>query len=36
MVTKSYTPKQAINKLREAEVPLNEDNTVAVVWNRCW
>ncbi len=32
MVRKSYTPEQIINKLREAEILLNQGNTLAVVW----
>ena len=32
MGRKSYTPEQIINKLREAEILLNQDDTLAVVW----
>jgi len=31
MVRKPYTPEQIINKLREAEILLNQDNTLAIV-----
>ena len=31
MVRKSYTPEQIINKLREAEILLNQGATIAVV-----
>jgi len=31
MVKKGYTPEQIINKLREAEILLNQGSTVAVV-----
>ena len=34
MARKSYTPEQIINKLREAEILLSQDNTLAVVWER--
>ena len=34
MVRKSYTPDQIINKLREAEILLNQGNTLAVVWKK--
>jgi putative transposase len=34
MVRKSYTPEQIINKLREAEILLNQGNTLAVVWKK--
>ncbi len=34
MVRKSYTPEQIINKLREAEILLSQDNTLAVVWKK--
>ena len=31
MVRKGYTPEQIINKLREAEILLNQGNTVSVI-----
>ena len=31
MVRKSYPPEQIINKLREAQILLDQDNTLAVV-----
>jgi putative transposase len=31
MVKKGYTPEQIINKLREAEILLNQSETVAVI-----
>jgi len=34
MVRKSYTPEQIINKLREAEILLNQGNALAVVWKK--
>jgi len=34
MVRKSYTPEQIINKLREAEILLNQGNTLPVVWKK--
>ena len=34
MSRKSYTPEQIINKLREAEILLSQDNTLAVVWKK--
>ena len=34
MARKSYTPEQIINKLREAEILLNQGNTLAVVWKK--
>jgi len=34
MVRKSYTPEQIISKLREAEILLSQDNTLAVVWKK--
>jgi len=34
MVRKSYTPEQIINKLREAEILLNQGNNLAVVWKK--
>ena len=34
MVRKYYTPEQIINKLREAEILLNQGNTLAVVWKK--
>ena len=34
MVKKGYTPEQIINKLREAEILLNQGNTLAVVWKK--
>ena len=34
MVRKSYTPEQVINKLREAEILLNQGATLAVVWKK--
>ncbi len=34
MVRKSYTPEQIINKLREAEILLNQGNTLALVWKK--
>ena len=34
MVRKYYTPEQIINKLREAEILLNQGNALAVVWKK--
>ena len=34
MVRKSYTPEQIISNLREAEILLSQDNTLAVVWKK--
>ena len=34
MVRKSYTPEQIINKLREAEILLNQGVTLAVIWKK--
>ena len=34
MVRKSYTPEQIINKLREAEILLNQGTTLPVVWKK--
>ena len=34
MVRKSYTPEQILNKLREAEILLNQGTTLPVVWKR--
>jgi putative transposase len=34
MVRKSYTPEQILNKLREAEILLNQGNTLPVVWKK--
>ena len=34
MVRKSYTPEQIINKLREAEILLNQGSTLPVVWKK--
>ena len=34
MAKKRYTPKQIINKLREAKVLLNQGATLAVVWKK--
>ena len=34
MVRKSYTPEQIINKLREAEILLNQGNTLPIVWKK--
>ena len=34
MARKSYTPEQILNKLREAEVLLNQGATLAVVWKK--
>ncbi len=34
MVRKYYAPEQIINKLREAEILLNQGTTLAVVWKR--
>ena len=34
MVRKSYTAEQIINKLREAEILLNQGNTLPVVWEK--
>jgi transposase-like protein len=34
MVRKSYTAEQIINKLRKAEILLNQGNTLAVVWKK--
>ena len=34
MVRKSYTPEQIIHKLREAEILLNQGNTLPVVWKK--
>lgn len=34
MVRKSYTPEQIINKLRKAEILLDQGNTLPVVWKK--
>jgi len=34
MVRKSYMPEQIINKLREAEILLNQGATLAVIWKK--
>ena len=34
MPKKNYTPEQIINKLREAEIPLNQGITLPVVWKK--
>ena len=34
MVRKGYTPEQIINKLREAEILLNQGATLAVIWKK--
>ena len=34
MVRKSYTPEQILNKLREAEILLNQGTNLPVVWKR--
>ena len=34
MVRKSYTPEQILNKLREAEILLNQGTILPVVWKR--
>ena len=34
MVRKSYTAEQIINKLREAEILLNQGTTLPVVWKK--
>ncbi len=34
MVKKSYTPEQILNKLREAEILLNQGTTLPVVWKK--
>ncbi len=34
MVRKAYTPEQIINKLREAEILLNQGIALAVVWKK--
>ena len=34
MVRKSYTPEQILNKLREAEILLNQGTTLSVVWKK--
>ncbi len=34
MVRKSYTPEQILNKLREAEIMLNQGTTLAVIWKK--
>ena len=34
MVRKSYTPEQILNKLREAEILLNQGTTLSAVWKR--
>ena len=34
MVRKSYTPEQILNKLREAEILLNQGTTLPVVWKK--
>jgi len=36
MVKKGYTTKQIINKLREAEILLNQGNTLAVSLEEDW
>jgi putative transposase len=34
MARRAYTPEQILNKLREAEILLNQGNSLAVVWKR--
>ena len=34
MVRKLYTPEQILNKLREAEILLNQGTTLPVVWKK--
>ena len=34
MVRKSYTPEQILNKLREAEILLNQGTALSVVWKK--
>jgi transposase-like protein len=34
MVRKSYTPEQILNKLREAEILLNQGTTLPIVWRK--
>ncbi len=34
MVRKFYTPEQILNKLREAEILLNQGTTLSVVWKK--
>jgi hypothetical protein len=34
MVRKSYTPEQILNKLREAEILLNQGTTLPLVWKK--
>jgi|TARA_B100002003_G_scaffold71215_1_gene66388 transposase-like protein len=34
MVKKTYTPEQILNKLREAEILLNQGTTLPVVWKK--
>lgn len=34
MARRVYTPEQILNKLREAEILLNQGNSLAVVWKR--
>ena len=34
MVRKSYTPELILNKLREAEILLNQGTTLPVVWKK--
>ena len=34
MVRKSYTPEQILNKLREAEILLNQGTTLPIVWKK--
>ena len=34
MLRKSYTPEQIFNKLREAEILLNQGTTLPVVWKK--
>ncbi len=34
MPKKAYTPEQIINKLREAEILLNQGTTLPVVWKK--
>ena len=36
MARKSYTPEQIINKLREAEILLSQDNTLAEQYGKDW
>jgi len=34
MGRKTYVPEQIINKLREAEITLNQGTTLAVIWKK--